>query len=133
MVMPLALLLPNYLIWHYSKGLKELLINWGHILYFTIHYFSIPNLLLTLLSPWKRMDEGAQHTINPAAIMEHVIFNSLMRIVGFLVRLVTIFFGLVATFFVIAGGVGMFLLWLIMPVALVGLIFSGITFIVKPI
>lgn len=131
--MPIALLLPNYLIWHYTKGFKELLINWGNILYFIIHYFSIPNLLLTLISPWKRMDEGAQHTINPGAILEHVIFNSLMRIVGFLVRLVTILIGLVATACVILGGAIMLLGWLSMPAVLVALVGAGVNFIIHPL
>lgn len=131
--MPIALLLPNYLIWHYTKGLKELLVNWGHILYFVIHYFSIPNLLLTLISPWKRMNEGASHTINPGAIMEHVIFNSIMRVVGLLIRTVTIVIGLVATALVIVGGVGMILLWMLLPIFLIILVFAGFTFIFRPI
>ncbi len=130
--MPLVLLLPNYLIWHYSKGLKELLINWGNVLYFIVHYFSIPNLLLTLLSPWRRMDEGARRTINPGAIMEHVIFNTLMRAVGFLIRLVMIALGLIATACVILGGIILLLLWIVMPVFLALLIFTGITFLIKP-
>ena len=131
--MPLALLLPNYLIWHYTKGFKELLINWGHILYFTIHYFSVPNLLLTLLSPWKRMDEGSQHTINPGAIMEHVIFNSIMRVVGLLVRSITIVIGLIATAAVIVGGITFACIWIILPPFLVALVVVGVKFIVQPV
>lgn len=79
------------------------------------------------------MNEGARHTINPSKIMEHVIFNTLMRAVGFVIRFVTIGVGLVATVCVIIGGVGMILTWLVLPLALAGLIFVGITFILKPI
>lgn len=131
--MPLALLLPNYLIWHYTKGFRELLINWGHILYFTIYFFSIPNLLLTLLSPWKRMDEGSQRTINPSAIMEHLIFNSIMRIVGLLIRSITIVIGLLATATLITGGFLFVLVWLVLPVLLTALVAIGVKFIVQPV
>jgi len=130
--MPIALLLPNYLLWHYTKGLRELLQNWGHVLYFTVNYFSIPNLLMTLSSPWKRMDEGAQQTINPSAILEHVIFNTLMRAVGFVLRLLTISIGLVTTAGVILAGVGLLLVWLAMPLALIVLVFAGVSFIIRP-
>jgi len=130
--MPIALLLPNYLIWHYSKGLKEMLQIWGNLLYFIIHYFSLPNLFRTLFSPWKRMNEEASRTINPSAIMEHVIFNTLLRIIGFFIRLATIIAGLVVTLFVITSGLAVFAVWLTMPFVLVALFMAGILLIVKP-
>jgi len=130
--MPIALLIPNYLIWHYSKGLKELFVHWGHLLYFVVHYFSIPNLLMTLLAPWKRMDEGARRTINPGAIMEHVIFNTLMRAVGFLIRVGTIGIGLVVCTGTLIGGLSLITLWLFAPLIVVVLFSAGVVFLVNP-
>jgi len=130
--MPIALLLPNYLLWHYSKGLKEMLQIWGNLLYFTVYFFSIPSLLLSLFSPWRRLNEAAQKTINVTAIMEHVIFNTLMRVIGFFFRSVTVIVGLIAVTFVIIAGFGLFLLWLVMPLLLIALIAAGIMFIIKP-
>jgi len=78
------------------------------------------------------MDEGAQQTINPSAILEHVIFNTLMRAVGFVLRLLTISIGLVTTAGVILAGVGLLLVWLAMPLALIVLVFAGVSFIIRP-
>ena len=87
--------------------------------------FSVGILLRTLFDPWKRDVYGAE---NPSLDMRFKIFldNLISRFVGFTVRVFTIIIGLILTFMVLILLLGLFAVWLLMPVLIVGLLINGI-------
>ena len=40
--------------WYYGKAIKGILTAWKNFIIFSVEYFSIPLLLKTLISPWRR-------------------------------------------------------------------------------
>lgn len=124
--MHLAILVPQYLLWHYSRALREYVEIWWNILYFVFHFFSIPALLKTLFSPWKRLKEQHRTTLKPDVLLEAFVFSLIMRTVGFLMRSITIILGTLATVAVCVGGIIILLFWLTLPgVVLVLLLISS--------
>jgi hypothetical protein len=78
---------PYYLNWHYTRGFTELVKNLLNFIIFEFHFFSVKDLLLTLLAPFQRLQEDyGTNTIDFQKILSAVIVNLIMRIVGFLVR-----------------------------------------------
>ncbi len=77
-------------------------------------------LLLTLLSPWKNIvDRRPMHGIDLKKITEKLSLGLLARLVGCVVRLLTIALGLVFEIFVIIAGILMLAVWLAFPVIFV--------------
>ena len=114
--------MPYYALWHYGQGLRELVSNILSILNFILRFFSIPTLLSTLFSPWQRMDEGYKKGIEIEAWAETFVSNFLMRVVGFFVRSITIVIGLFTLLVVLVLCVAVFLVYVLMPLILIGLL-----------
>lgn len=112
-------------LWYYTRGFIDVLSVWFNCMWFIIHFFSIPLLLRTLFSPWKRMtDEGTSRSIE--AYMEGFIMNTMSRIFGAFVRAVIIFVGMFALCVgvVVLGTVLVF--WILAPLLLIYSFFYGI-------
>ena len=125
--MELSLLFSHYLIWHYSIGLADLFRVFGNFLWFIWNFFSIPLLLKTLFSPWRRMSEDKKKQgLHPEEFFGNLLVNMIMRVVGIFARLIMILFGLV--FLVLTAGLGMvaILIWLTLPVAIPFLFILGL-------
>jgi hypothetical protein len=118
--------LPEYFSWHYGRALRELKELCGNVLAFIYHFFSIPILLRTLFAPWHRLNEGYKGGFDPGSFVETFIFNTLMRFVGALFRLLFIVIGigcLVASFI---AGIILFFFWLILPAAIIVFFIKGL-------
>ncbi|OGM12955.1 hypothetical protein A3A76_01555 [Candidatus Woesebacteria bacterium RIFCSPLOWO2_01_FULL_39_23] len=106
----------EFLSWHYSEGITFYIKRWVYGLRFINHYFSLPLLLETLFSPWKRLEsDDNQPGFNISRYFENLTFDVISRGIGAVVR-ITLFiigvFSLVIIF--VGGGVGI-LVWLILP------------------
>jgi hypothetical protein len=121
--MNILLTIPNYFLWHYSKALFDLLNLWKNLLIFFYEFFSIPTLLSTLFSPWHRMNDQYSGQLTFDATVGTFIVNTLMRIVGALVRGVFVVLGLICIFISVALGAIAFIAWLFLP-ALIIFLFS---------
>ena len=99
--MALALLIPEYFLWHYTEALRLVLNIVTNFIWFTYNFFSIPVLTKTLFSPWKK---------KPA----------LLVLTASLVRVFVIIFGLTICVIVGVVGLSLFLLWLVMPAIVLG-------------
>lgn len=128
--MTITLLFPEYVIWHYTTALRLCLNIVTNFLWFTFHFFSIPILLKTLFSPWHRLREQYKSGFHPQAFAEALVINSIMRILGFVIRTIVIVFGSVFCVVVALVGAVCFLLWLVLPAILLGLIVLGVNLIV---
>lgn len=119
----------EYLRWHYSKGLKELLFFCSNILWFISHFFSFSLLLKTLFSPWKRMGESYGTGLDLGLIASTFIINSLMRVVGFITRTIVLIIGFCAYICILSLEFIICLVWIFAPLVLVGCILLSIFFI----
>lgn len=116
---------PYYINWHYTRGISELFKNLSNFIIFEFHFFSVKDLLLTLLSPFQRLKENyGSGTIDFEKILSAFVVNSIMRIIGFFVRSII----LLIAFFCITVSIILFpiilLLWLVLPLILL-LFFIG--------
>lgn len=115
-----------YLSWHYTVGLGDLFRLWKNFVWFFVHYFSIFGLLRTLFSPWKRLREDYGNITDVENIAASLVTNVLMRIVGAVVRIVTILAGLVVILASVASGVLIFVFWFFAPFIAAVLVINGL-------
>jgi len=128
--MGFALILPQYIRWHYSDGFRGIFDVAGDLVWFVYHFFSLPLLAKTLFSPWRRLKENQRtNIIEPSLLFGNLVINSIMRFVGFGVRIMTIGIGFVVILMLLVATVVVSVLWLCMPVALILLVLAGIRFI----
>jgi hypothetical protein len=124
--MYLLYLVPFYLKWHYTEGFRDLSCNWKSFISFTLHFFSIGLLFRTWLAPFGRLNEEYQKGFDAEAFFETLVVNTLMRIVGFVLRTCVIFIGLLVLFLVIIFGPIVFVLWVLAPFIIMTLFTFGI-------
>ncbi len=120
-----AMLFFDFGLWYYTRGFIDVLAVWFNFMWFVTHFFSIPLLLRTLFSPWKRMtDDGKPRSIE--AYMEAFIMNVMSRIFGAFVRTAIILVGILALCLgVVALGITL-AFWLFAPFILAYSFFYGI-------
>ena len=87
--------------------------------------FSVPYLWLTMFAPWKR---DIQSTIGVPLMGQFRIWgeNIISRLVGIVIRILTIFLGLTIAFFETLYFVVFFALWIMLPLLVVALLAYGI-------
>lgn len=106
--MHLALLVPEYIAWHYTEAVRLSLNIITNFLWFTYHFFSIPVLARSLFKPF------AGHIG--------------LVLVGVLLRLVVIVSGIVFCSLVVFAGAIIFVLWLLLPFIALALLYFGFAF-----
>ncbi len=112
-----ALFFFDYFSWHYGRAFKDIFHVWANFFWFLLKFFSITLLLRTLFSPYKRLKE--EH--NKAGVEDLIgviIVNTVMRILGALVRTVIIIAGLLTLLFWVFVLIFLFVFWLIAPFAI---------------
>jgi ATP-dependent Clp protease ATP-binding subunit ClpC len=107
---------PSYIYWHYHIAPKQIRTILKNYLEFIPHLFSFRKLLKTLFSPWKRtVVEKNYPGFNVQRMLDQLSFNTVSRIMGFGIRITTIFAGLCCLVGINIFG-GLFLLfWYITP------------------
>ena len=110
----------SYFKWHYFEAFFDMYRVLTNYLWFVYNFFSIPDLLHTLFSPWKRMSDHS------GKFIENLIVNLMMRFVGFFLRILTILIGLLSLIFVLFSGVAVFLVWVFIPIIIPVLLVIGI-------
>lgn len=123
-------MLHHYLLWHYSRAWMEMFHVWSNLLWFVVKFFSLPQLMLSWFSPWKRMTEGRGNKWNLEDLAGYIIIGLLSRIVGAIMRTIVIFIGLVSLSLVLIGGVVTFVFWAAAPLVIISLLGFGITLLV---
>jgi hypothetical protein len=120
----------HYFVWHYSRALSEIFHIWLNFLWFTIHFFSIPQLIRSWFAPWKRItaDRGKRWSFEDMA--GYVIIGLLTRLIGFIIRTSIIATGLIALFFVIIGGLIVYVIWIAIPIIMIALTWFGLIFLI---
>ena len=76
-------------------------------------------MLQTLFAPWQRLQESHSHGLDIENYFSTMAVNMVMRCVGIIIRCVFIVVGLVCIALTLAGGVAVFLIWLVLPGAII--------------
>ncbi len=105
----------QWLSWRFLDVTKGILMAWGNFLKFGLNYFSLPLLLKTLFSPWRRYTWKYSKTFDIGQYSEVFFSNLISRILGLTFRLFLIFFGLLTEIFFIFGGLFVLFIWFILP------------------
>jgi hypothetical protein len=116
----------HYFLWHYSRAFVEIFHVWKNFLWFTLHFFSIGQLLRSWFAPWKRITEDRGETWNLEDLAGFLLIGLISRVIGFIIRSAVIFVGLVSLLVVFLGGITTYLFWIIAPVIIVGLFGAGV-------
>ena len=123
----LASIIHNYFVWHYTRAWWELWGVWRNYIWFVTHFFSIPQLMRSWLSPFKRITEGRGDKWSTEDFAAYIIVNILSRVVGAIVRTVVIAIGLIALLVTIAVGFFIYTVWMILPLIIIGLVGGGLS------
>lgn len=106
----------RFLAWHYTKGLEFYIKRWISYYDWVIHYFSLPLLIKTLFSPWKRLvvvDKSPGFNIS--RFFERLTFNLISRGIGAVVRFVLFWAGIVLLILNFLGGAIGLIIWVGLP------------------
>lgn len=117
--MGILLFVKDYFFWHYSTAFKEGMNIWKNFLWFIGHFFSIGLLFRTLFQPLMRLREYYSRGFDPKQYLETLAINTIMRLVGFAVRLAIIAIGLGIGAAVIIAGISVFIIWLFLPFVII--------------
>ncbi|MDD5357413.1 MAG: hypothetical protein PHS53_04675 [Candidatus Pacebacteria bacterium] len=123
--MEIALFFEHYFTWHYSRALNAIVGIAHNFIWFLYHFFSVPILLKTFFSPWRRLNEEYRGGFNVEAIFSSFVVNTMMRIVGVLIRAVTLF----VAFFVLCVSIllsaSFLVIWCFLPFLVALLVYQG--------
>ncbi len=125
-----AYLVLDFSVWYYTRAFRDILAVWMNFMWFILHFFSIPLLLRTLFSPWRRMTDSDKRT-SIEDFMEAFVMNIMTRIFGAIVRLSIILCGIL---FLLLGVIALFAviaLWVCLPVLLIMALSTGVTLLVS--
>jgi len=111
-------------VWHFYEMPKGILIGWRNFLLFNFKYFSVVPLLKTFFSHWRQTKDKYQRGFEPWLYLTTFIGNLMSRLLGALIRLITIVLALICEVFIFAAGIIVLLFWLFLPV----IIFFGFSF-----
>ena len=109
----------QFIIWYFFETPKEILKSWRNFLLFNFNYFSIPLLLKTLFSPWKKYKYSYGRGFDLHRYFDTFSFNIISRGIGAIVRVFTIIAGFVCEILILALGAIILSGWLILPVFLI--------------
>jgi hypothetical protein len=122
-----TLIAQDYLLWHYTRAFGEFFRVWLNLLWFTIHFFSLPDLFRSWFAPFKRITEERQKGDPINEYFAILIVNLLSRVVGATMRTCLILVGLICLLVMVLFGLVTYLLWVFLPIASVILLISGLT------
>jgi hypothetical protein len=108
-------LVRDYIVWHYSTALVSFVRLYKNFWWFTVQYFSIPQLAGSLLSPYKRITERRAGLFDIEAWVGFIIINLISRLIGFIVRICIIIAGIMALIALCLLAVIWYGIWLAAP------------------
>jgi hypothetical protein len=115
----------DYFTWHYLRAWKELFHVWLNMLWFIIHFFSIPELFHSLFAPWKRMTEERKQGFSFEDFAAFIIVNLLSRLLGATLRGTILVAGLTLLSAAIVIGACVFIFWLVAPLTVIASFIFG--------
>ena len=118
-------LIISYFAWHYSRAFVEIWNTCTNYIWAVWHFFSVPLLLKTFFSPWHKMDVEYGKGFSIDNFFGPLIVNTLMRLVGMVMRAIIVCLGLICIVVVFSFGVFITIVWIFLPVIFVTLLWQG--------
>ncbi len=117
-------IISSWFFWHYSVALNSAWQRWRDFMRFNRDYFSIPFLLKTLFSPWRRYKFSYGRGFDVGRFLEALTFNIFSRVMGAIVRVAVIVIGTALQVLIFFFGILSIIIWLLLPViTIIGLFF----------
>lgn len=120
----IIMIMLGFFSWWYGIGWKQTITNLQKRVAKTNSKFSVPILLKTLFSPWRRI------ITNPAAgLSEHIqawADNLVSRAVGFVIRLLVLFAALISEILILIISLIELIVWPLLPPTVIILIILGL-------
>lgn len=120
-----AIVFFSYFKWHYFDSLKDAAVIWRDFLFFIYHFFSLKYLVLSFFKPWRRMGEVYGGGLNIYDFLETIIINTILRLVGMLIKIITFVLGLTAEILTFFGGLIFLAFWFFLPLIFVFVFLKG--------
>ena len=124
--MPIVLVV-DYVVWHFFIAPLEILKAWRNVFLYSVTYFSTLVLLRNLFSPWHRSEWNYSKTFDIGQFIETFISNIISRVLGAIVRICMIIFGIAGEICIFFAGIAVFIFWLLTPFLIAGGFFYGFT------
>lgn len=116
----------QYTIWQFWESPKNILLGWRNFLKFGLNYFSLPLLLKTLFSPWRRYSWSYGKGFDVKRYTEVFFSNLISRLLGAILRIFLIILGILFEVFIFLAGLIVLLVWLVLPLLLIlGFYYGG--------
>lgn len=111
--------------WYLRDQPRLILRAWRNFLKFNLEYFSIPLLLKTFFSPWRRYVWSYGRRFNFRIYLEAFVSNSISRTLGAILRFFLILIGIFLEILIFFGGIIVLVVWFLWPLILIGLLILG--------
>jgi hypothetical protein len=125
-----ALVIHHYLLWHYGQAFGQIRHLAKNFWWFTIHFFSLPQLFRSLLSPWRRITTERGSRFNLEDLAGYLIVNLISRIIGTVLRSVIILLGLLVLVALLLGTLTLYLAWILAPFLIIANLYLAIKLLV---
>jgi hypothetical protein len=117
-------ILISWFLWQFYEMPKFLFEVWNNYFVFATNLFSVPLLLKTLFSPWRKYKWQYPRGFDIGEFFSTLISNFFSRILGAMMRIVLITVGILFQIFVAIAGLIIFLGWLLIPfIVILGFLF----------
>ncbi len=117
------MLIIEFFSWWYTRGFARLASTLQVRLRAIWNIFSIPILLKTLFSPWKRIQTTPGKGLQ--SFFSALVDNTVSRMIGLVIRIFTIFTGLLAMALMLVVGLVLLIAWPFLPFSIPVLIIVG--------
>ena len=129
--MQLGTLISEYLLWHYGSSIHEMISIWKDIMWFWYNFFSMPILLKTLVLPFHKVHlKTERKMLDIEDIVGTFLINTIMRAVGFFLRLIILSIGVLFELVSLALGPIALIAWLFLPFLSITIALTGILMLV---
>lgn len=117
----------QYLQWHFVDQPRAILRAWKNFLLFNLNYWSVPSLLKTFFSYWRKYRYSYGRGFDIKGYLETFSFNAISRVMGAIMRSILIFFGIISEIFIFFAGIIVFAGWLALPILILTGLWLGFT------
>lgn len=115
--MPIVLV-SQFLFWYFVKVPAKIIEGWFNFLKFNMEFFSMPLLLKTLFSQWRRYGWSYPRGLDIPKMLEIFFSNLILRVLGMVMRLILIAIGFISEIVIFVIGAFVLAGWLALPLLL---------------
>ena len=106
--------------WYLVDAPRAILHSWRNFLIWAANHFSLGMHLTHLFSPWRRtVTPYTSQGFDFSAWVESVLITNFSRLIGFVIRIVTVIIGLVWLLLVFLFGFLLFIGWYALPLVII--------------